>query len=544
MGSESNDIGRKSVIWLIPALLLIDAALTFENVWPTPAIRWTGELSVELAVGVLAMAIAAHWFGGITRRGLRWLAILAAILVVGHYADVTSQALFGRPINLYWDSRHLTNVGAMFAFVAHPGLTLVVVAALILVPLLTYFPLRWALGQVAQAMANLRLRVALGSAAALLIVLFFVLPPPADYTTRPLEFAPPVSATYGRQARLFIDGVTGVAARSLPPQPSMKSDLSRVQGADVLLIFVESYGATTWDHPAAVKVLASVRDRFAADVRDTGRSVVSGFVESPTFGGGSWLAHISFLTGLEIRDDESNMRLMTQHRETILTTFSEKGYKTIAVMPGMSQPWPEGAFYGFTDIYDYYRLDYKGPSFGWWDVPDQYSLYKLDALALAPRPHQPVFAFFPTVSTHAPFVPTPPYQPDWSRLGSPKPFDDAALAASWDQTPDWLNLEHGYLQSIGYAFESFGGYLRQRPDRDLVMILIGDHQPPALVSGEGATWDVPVHVIANRTTRLAVLDALRSRGFRSGLAPQRPKLSRMHELVPTLLDAFSGTDRP
>jgi hypothetical protein len=51
-------------------------------------------------------------------------------------------------------------------------------------------------------------------------------------------------------------------------------------------------------------------------------------------------------------------------------------------------------------------------------------------------------------------------------------------------------------------------------------------------------------VIANRTTRLAVLDALRSHGFRSGLTPQRPKLSRMHELVPTLLDAFSGAERP
>ena len=398
MGGESNSNGWKSVVLLALALALIDAALTFENVWPTPAIRWRGQLSVELAIAVLVLAIARHWSAGFSNRGLRWLAIVGVVLVVGHYADVTCQALFGRPINLYWDSRHLTNVGAMFAFVAHPWLILVVTAAAILIPLLTYFPLRWALGRIAGAMSDLRLRVGLGAIAAVLIVLFLVLPPPEDYTTRPLEFARPVSETYGRQVRLFVDGVTGVAARSLPPQPSMKSDLARVQGADVLLIFVESYGATTWDHPQAVKALAPVRAQFAAAIHDTGRSVVSGFVESPTFGGGSWLAHISFLTGLEIRDDESNMRLMTQQRETILTTFRQKGYKTIAVMPGMSQPWPEGSFYGFTDIYDYFRLDYKGPSFGWWDVPDQYSLFKLDALALAPEPHQPVFAFFPTPS--------------------------------------------------------------------------------------------------------------------------------------------------
>ena len=133
MRSESNSIGWKSAL-LIPALLLIDAALTFENVWPTPAIRWTGALSIELAIAVLVLAVAAQWFGGFGRRGLRWLAILGVILVVGHYADVTCQALFGRPINLYWDSRHLANVGEMFAFVAHPWLVLAVVAALILIP--------------------------------------------------------------------------------------------------------------------------------------------------------------------------------------------------------------------------------------------------------------------------------------------------------------------------------------------------------------------------------------------------------------------------
>jgi hypothetical protein len=520
---------------LIPALVLLDAALTFENVWPTPAIRWTGDVSVELAIGILALAAALQWFGAISARGLRWLSIIAVLLVVGHYADVTSQALFGRPINLYWDSRHLTNVGAMFAVVAHPWLTLLVVLAVVLIPIVTYFPIRWAIGQVAGAMTDVRIRGGLAAVAAVLVVLYVALPPPDDYSTRALEFAHPVTATYGRQVRLLVDGVTGSTARSLPPQPSMQSDLSRVRGADVLLVFVESYGATTWDHASAVNALAPVREQFVADVRETGRSIVSGYVDSPTFGGGSWLAHISFLTGLEIRDDESNMRLMTQQRDTILTTFKAKGYKTIAVMPGMSQPWPEGAFYGFTDIYDYFRLDYKGPAFGWWDVPDQYSLYKLDALAIAPEPHQPVIAFFPTVSTHAPFIPTPPYQPDWTRLASTTPFDDAVLATAWDQEADWLNLQPGYLQSIAYAFKSFGGYLRYRPDRDLVMILIGDHQPPALVTGPGASWQVPVHVIANRPE---ILDRLRKSGFRDGLAPAHPSLMKMSQLTRVMLDAF------
>src|SRR6188472_3244966 len=161
MGSESNSTGWKTALLLVPALVLIDAALTFENVWPTPAVRWTGELSVELAVAVLAMALVSHWFGEIGHRALRWLAIAGVVLVVGHYADVTCQALFGRPINLYWDSRHLTNVGAMFAFVAHPWLILLVAIAAILIPVLTYLPLRWALGRIALAMRDVRWRLAL-----------------------------------------------------------------------------------------------------------------------------------------------------------------------------------------------------------------------------------------------------------------------------------------------------------------------------------------------------------------------------------------------
>jgi hypothetical protein len=73
----------------------------------------------------------------------------------------------------------------------------------------------------------------------------------------------------------------------------------------------------------------------------------------------------------------------------------------------------------------------------------------------------------------------------------------------------------------------------------MVMVVLGDHQPPALVSGEGASWNVPVHVIASRP---AVLEALRGHGFRDGLVPRGPALARMDTLMPILLDAFGNTD--
>jgi hypothetical protein len=89
-------------------------------------------------------------------------------------------------------------------------------------------------------------------------------------------------------------------------------------------------------------------------------------------------------------------------------------------------------------------------------------------------------------------------------------------------------------------YQSMAGYIRLRADRDFVMILIGDHQPAAAVSGEGAPRDVPVHIV---TRRAEVLERLISRGFRPGLAPVRPSLGPMSALTSVLLDAFGDRDR-
>src|SRR5205823_4309794 len=154
----------------------------------------------------------------------------------------------------------------------------------------------------------------------------------------------------------------------------------RVKGADVYLIFLESYGAVTFDRPEFLKGLAPARAAFIAAIRDTNRGVVSTFVESPTFGGNSWLAHISLMSGVEVRDPDVNAMLMAQKRDTIVSTFKREGYRTVALMPGLWQAWPEGAFYKFDDIYGGERLDYHGPPFGWFDIPDEYALAKFDAL--------------------------------------------------------------------------------------------------------------------------------------------------------------------
>ena len=516
------------------ALALLNASLTLGNIWPTPFIWLTGDLSLELAAGLLGLVVlrrpvTAH------RRGVLWgLSAAWVLLTLGRYAAVTTQSLWGRDINLYWDMPHVPAVGAMLAFVASPLVIGAVIGALVLVPLFLYAPLRWSLGRVVDATRDARGRRVLVVMALAIATLGGIQRLSEEVPQWP-GVATPVTLVWARQARQLAYEMSGAGLRELGPAPVLASNLAHVRGADVFIFFVESYGAVSWDRPAFASELAGARTRLAADISDSGRDVVSAYVESPTFGGESWLAHISLLSGTEVRDGAMNTRLMAQSRETMVAPFARQGYRSIAIMPGLQSAWPEGKFYGFDAIYGAPDLAYEGPPFGWWDVTDQFCLAKMDALEVAPAGRAPLFAVFPTISTHTPFTPVPPYQPDWARALTPEPYDAQALQQAYSVPPDWLDLSPGYVSALQYAYATFGGYLRLRADRDIVMILIGDHQPPALVSGEGASWEVPIHVITNRR---AVLERLLQQGFVRGLTPRHPAIAKMHAVTPVLLDAF------
>ncbi len=520
---------------LVAALAALNAAVTFYNVWPTPKIRWEGDLSIELALCLLLLLLTRRWHAA-WPRGTAWaLAGLWFALTVGRYADVTARALFGRRMNAYWDLPHVSNVAGMFLEATPAATRAGIVAGTVAGLVALLLVLRWAFGRVVsglQVEGTRRALVAVTAAA----LLFFAGQRVSPSVPREPAFTAPVSQTYAVQAQLIVEAVRATSGvQVLPAGPPMVTDLRRAPGADVLLLFLESYGAITYDRPAFAEGLADSRQRFADAVAGTGRQVVSAFVESPTFGGGSWLAHISLMSGLEVRTEYTNALLMTQQRDTLPSAFARNGYRTIAVMPGLQQQWPEGRFYGFDRIYDRDAMGYLGPEFGWWGVPDQYSMATLDAIELAPAARRPLFVFYPLINTHAPFAPTPPYQPDWSRMTGEAPFDEEAVSLAFDDWADWENLSPGYVRSVSYEFRMLAGYLEAHPERNLVIVLLGDHQPPAAVTGAGQSWNVPVHVVA---TQPDLLDRLRAAGFVDGMEPPRPEISPMHELLPTLLDAL------
>jgi hypothetical protein len=525
--------------WIAPAaaVFLLNASLTFVNVWPTPTVTWRGGLSLEFALSVLALCVAGSRNRVRSRRALAWISAAWVLLVLGRYADVTAPALYGRAINLFWDLRFIPDVVSMVTRVAPLWLVAVSLGGVVLFTATLYGIVRWAWRRMIDMAAD-RNRRRILAALATAAVIVFVAARISGRGGADSPFPTPVIETYARQIKLVATAMA--APRGLAPSPPMTSDLSRIAGADVLLIFIESYGAVAYDRPAFASGLAAGRARLEAAIDDSHRASVSALVESPTFGGGSWLAHISLLSGIEVRDPDTNALLMTQQRDTMAKAFARRGYRTVAWMPGMRQRWPEGRFYGFDDIYGADRLAYRGPEFGWFAIPDQYSLDRLDAFEVSRPSRPPLFVFFPTISTHFPFGPTPPYQPDWRRITDAHPYDGPDIVRAYAREPNWIDFGPGYVDALSYDFTSIAGYVRAHADGDMVMIVIGDHQPPAAVSGEHASWDVPVHVIAGRQP---VLDRLVGYGFQRGFTPRRPSLGRMHMLLPMLLDAF-GDSRP
>jgi hypothetical protein len=528
----------RSALLAIAAAALLNAALTFYNIWPTLGIHWQGELSVELAVLLMVLSVANAW-----RSTPRWtltgLAALLVMAVLGRYGEVTAPALYGREVNLYWDVRQLASVTAMLVRVAPPGRLMAMGLGALTVLALLFLSLRWALGAIDSVLRFDRAaRIVTGGAALALIACYAVQTLTASI---PLpQFSIPVSRTYGIQIARTFDALSSRADRVLPASPPLQSSLTALGGGDVLLVFAESLGRVIDDRPTISRALEPARHRLEAALLETQRGVVSAYVRSPTFGGHSTLAHLSLLSGIEVSDPSRYALLMTQSRPTLLSAFKARGYRTVDVMPGMQQAWPEGAFYGFDQIYAANDLQYRGPDFGWWRIPDQFSLAAIDAAERQRRPRQPLFVFFPTVSTHMPFAPVPPLQADTQRLLSAHPFDADALRRSLSEEPDWTHMDGNYVQSVTYFFDVIANYLRVHANDPFVLIVLGDHQPAANVSGASASWDVPVYVISRQT---AILDALEAQGFRAGLAPADRDIGQMSELTARLLAAFDGTAR-
>lgn len=291
--------------------------------------------------------------------------------------------------------------------------------------------------------------------------------------------------------------------------------LTGLRGKDVVLAFVESYGRSAIEDPGLAAEVGPVLDAGYRRLRADGYAARSGFLTSPTAGGGSWLAHDTLLSGLWVDNEQRHRSLLASDRLTLNGAFRRAGWRTVGVMPAATQPWPEGAFFGYDGYYDTARLGYRGPTFAYAPMPDQYTLATFERTERAPA-DRPVMAEIPLISSHSPWTEVPRLI-GWDEVGDGSVFAGAAARDTLPgDTVGRAEARAGYRRAIAYSLRTLVSYVETYGDDDLVLVFLGDHQPAPVVTGPHAGRDVPVTVVARDP---AVLDRIAGWGWQEGLRP-------------------------
>ncbi|MDW4571722.1 CDP-alcohol phosphatidyltransferase [Microbacterium sp. M3] len=293
--------------------------------------------------------------------------------------------------------------------------------------------------------------------------------------------------------------------------------LAGLRGKDVVIVFVESYGRVALEGDGVSDGVQNVLRAAEDDLAGAGYSMRSAWLTSPTFGGVSWLAHATLQTGVWADAQAVYDQVVQSDRLSLSAAFGRAGWRTVSDVPSNTRPWEAGAtFYGYDLLLDATNVGYRGPSFGYARIPDEYTLKHFADRVLADG-EPPVMAEIDLVSSHTPWAPLPEPVP-WAQIGDGSVYaEQAARSPSASEVwQDPASVRRAYGRSIEYALGALGSFLRNADDRDLVVIALGDHQPAAIVSGERASRDVPVSIIAKDP---AVVDAIAGWGWSAGLRP-------------------------
>jgi phosphatidylglycerophosphate synthase len=295
--------------------------------------------------------------------------------------------------------------------------------------------------------------------------------------------------------------------------------LSGLRGKDVLLVFVESYGRVAVQGSSFSSRVDAVLDRGTAGLRSAGFGARSAFLTSPTFGGLSWLAHSTLQSGIRVDGQRRYDTLVKHDRLTLTRAFKRAGWRAVGAMPANHRAWPEGSgYYGYDAIYDRRNLGYRGPDFGLPPMPDQYTLLALQRRELAARHRRPLFAEVDLISSHAPWTRIPRLIP-WRDVGDGSvfgriPAEESTQAGLFG---DAARARRAYGHSIEYSLRSLFSFVERYGNDRTVLVVLGDHQPATLVSGQDAGHDVPISVIAHDPR---VLRRIGGWGWQDGMLPR------------------------
>lgn len=504
------------------AALLVLLALTIPNrlheIGPVAFLRFPVEALVYLGV-VLALPPSL----GRVRTALALAAGgLLGVTAVFKLLDVGFLAALNRPFDALIDWRYADSLVELVrdSFGHGLGTALLVLAALVAVALLGLLPLSVLRVTRVAALHRRQASKTIAALASLWLVLVvldvrsdagrFATAGTAGYVYGQVRRVPSELRDFGR----FAEAAENDPMRQVPTQEL----LSGLRGKDVLFVFVESFGRVSVEGSSFSAGVNEVLAAGTERLEETGFSSRSAFLTSPTFGALSWLAHATLQSGLWIDSQQRYDVLVTSSRLTLSQLFGEAGWRTVADAPANTRDWPQGEFYQYDHIYDSRNVGYEGPRFGYPTMPDQYTLDAFHRLELAPEQRRPVMAEIDLITSHAPWSRTP-RMIDQSAVGDGSVYDGMPeqLPSETDIWPSPERVRSAYGESIEYSLDALVTFVTTYGDDDLVVVMLGDHQPATIVSGEDAGRDVPIAILSRDQ---AVLDAISGWGWGEGLRPQ------------------------
>ncbi|MEO7131773.1 MAG: CDP-alcohol phosphatidyltransferase family protein [Dermatophilaceae bacterium] len=540
---ETRTVADHWVISVLAGLLVwgaLVAPATLTDLRPAAFLRVPIEGLVGAALVLVLRGRAQRWLAALVGVGL-------AVLGIVRLLDLGFQAALYRPFNPVTDWTYAGSavdllghsVGRGWALGAALGVGLLVIGLLVLLPL--------AVGHVARLIDVHRpsaIRVVAALTAVWVVSAGLGLQVAPDTPIASASTASLASSEVSRVRASLHD--QQVFARGLtvdPRQDAAGSDLlTGLRGKDVIVVFVESYGEVAVRDSS---VVSAALDATTQQLGAAGYAGRSAWLTSPTFGGVSWLAHATLQSGLWIDSQQRYDQLVASHRFTLSDAFGRAGWRTVSVDPANHGPWPEGtSFYHFDQLYGGDDLGYRGPSFGYASPPDQYTLSAFDRLELqhpsaagsasgsasgnpsgspagnpsgSPADRPAVMAQIDLISSHVPWAPLPQLV-DWNTLGdgSGYSFIRAHATSQEDVWRSTAGVREAYDQSIAYSLGSIASFVQHSASDDLVLVVLGDHQPARLVSGDDASHRVPITIIARDPAVLARTDGW---GWGAGIRP-------------------------
>jgi len=319
---------------------------------------------------------------------------------------------------------------------------------------------------------------------------------------------------------------------------------------NIYLLFVESYGSVLYKRPDWKPAYIAMLQKQMDKLEKGGFHFASKLSQSPTWGGGSWLAYTSGLFGMHISSQPQYLTIMDRYETKVPrypdigTYFRSQGYDyfwTTAISEQLSdKKWTAyKQFYGPDEWFRFDDLHYTGSLYGWGPVPpDQYTLNYARDVGMAGHT-KPLLMFLITQNTHFPFQPLPKMANDWHDLNRPLPSGDPVPLENVGHD----ELRDEYLKAVQYELDMLTYFILNHSNEDAVFYLLGDHQPPS-VSRRSDTYFTPLHVISRDS---AYINNLEQYGFTKSLIVDDSKPSELHHaglyslIVRTLVETYGSS---